>query len=51
MKILRFNDFLSSDKINESNQLLLEEETKISYTVEKDGNTFDFKELYSLLEE
>jgi len=51
MKILKFNDFLSSDKINESNQILLEEEKKIDYTVVKDGIKYDFTELYKLLEE
>jgi hypothetical protein len=50
MKILKFNDFLSSDKINESNQFLLEEEKEISYKIEKDENTYDFTELYKLLE-
>jgi hypothetical protein len=50
MKILKFNDFLSSDKINESNQFLLEEEKEISYKIEKGENTYDFTELYKLLE-
>lgn len=51
MKILKFKDFLSSDTINESNQFLLEEEKENSYTVVKDGNNFDFTQLYKLLEE
>ena len=51
MKILKFNDFLFEDPINESNQILLEEETETSYTVIKDGDNYDFSALYKLLEE
>ncbi len=52
MKILKFNDFLSNDTINESNSILFEEDKKeMSFTILKDGNNFDFTEVYKLLEE
>jgi hypothetical protein len=52
MKILKFNDFLSNDVINESNQLIMEEEKKeMRYIVDTQNGKFDFTEIYKLLEE
>lgn len=52
MKILKFNDFLSNDVINESNQLIMEEENQETrYIVDTQNGKFDFTEIYKLLEE